>query len=45
MEKKTRVEKDRVIALSKGKRIIRSSNHKPEKIKENEMEIIRLGGT
>lgn len=44
-EWKTRVQKDRVIVLSKGKRIIRSSKHKPQKIKENEMEIIRLGGT
>lgn len=44
-EWKMRVQKDRVIVLSKGKRIIRSSKHKPQKIKENEMEIIRLGGT
>lgn len=35
----------KVIVLSKGKRIIGSSKHKPQKIKENEMEIIRLGGT
>lgn len=42
-EWKTRVQKDRVIVLSKGKRIIRSSKHKPQKIKENEMEIIKTG--
>lgn len=33
MGKKTRVQNDRLIALSKGKRIIRSSKHKPQKNK------------